>query len=496
MNFPRHNFTKAWEWQKKLSGKEINSIELTKQYLENIKKDKSNSYITVTEEQALKQASAADKMRGEGKSNPYLGIPVGIKDIFTTKGIRTTCASKVLSNYIPPYNATVVEKLNGAGAVSLGKLNMDEFAMGSSNENSAYGPVALPQDPTRVPGGSSGGSAAAVAGNIAVATLGTDTGGSVRQPASFCGVVGLKPTYGRVSRYGLIAFASSLDQAGPLALDAQDCADMLELMSGFDPLDSTSYPEKVPSYGRAVEKIRLDKTARSDFLKNLRIGIPKEFFPQGLDAKIGTAMESAIKALKDSGATIVPTSLPRASSALAVYYVVAVSEASANLARYDGVRFGPRVLPNGPQTSLDEMYEATRGTLFGNEVKRRILLGTFTLSSGYYDAYYKKACQVRRLIANDFAENFSKCDVVLGPTTPTVSFKQGHKDADPLTMYLNDIFTVPVNLAGVPALSMPWGVGENNLPIGMQFIGPHFSDGKLLELTAAMEALYDAKGAN
>lgn len=492
MKFPRHQFKKAWEHQADLNAKKISSVELTTEYLARIKNDKTNSYITVTGEQALAAAKLQDAARAKGQvASALAGIPVGIKDIFTTKGILTTCASKILSNYIPPYDASVVQKLSASGAVSLGKLNMDEFAMGSANENSAYGGVALPQDPTRVPGGSSGGSAAAVAGNLAVATLGTDTGGSVRQPASFCGVVGLKPTYGRVSRYGIIAFASSLDQAGPVALDAQDCADLLEVMSGYDELDSTSSSDAVPHYGASVRKIRTDATARSAFLKGLRIGVPKEFFPQGLDGKVKSSIENAIETLKNAGATIVPVSLPHSEYALAVYYVVAVSEASANLARYDGVRFGPRIMPHGQQTSLDEMYEATRGQLFGAEVKRRILLGTFTLSSGYYDAYYKKACQVRRLIAEDFSKCFKSCDVIVGPTTPTVSFPRGHKTTDPITMYLNDIFTVPVNLAGIPALSMPWGTGEAGLPIGLQFIGNHMQDGKLLELAAAMEVLQD-----
>ncbi|NUM88886.1 MAG: Asp-tRNA(Asn)/Glu-tRNA(Gln) amidotransferase subunit GatA, partial [Bdellovibrionales bacterium] len=344
-------------------------------------------------------------------------------------------------------------------------------------------------------GGSSGGSAAAVAGNLAVATLGSDTGGSVRQPASFCGVVGMKPTYGRVSRYGLVAFASSLDQIGPLALDAQDCADLLETISGFDENDSTSFRAEVPKFGAAVEKIRLDAAHRKSFLSGLRVGVPKEFLVDGMEPEVRAAIDGSLEAMKKAGARIVPVSLPHAKYALAVYYVVAVSEASANLARYDGVRYGPRVLPKGAETTLEEMYEFTRGELFGSEVKRRILLGTFTLSSGYYDAYYKKACQVRALVHRDFSAAFEGCDVIAGPTTPTVSFPRGAKVSDPLTMYLNDIFTVPVNLAGIPAVSLPWGTGKGGLPVGLQLIGPAFSEQRLLEAAAALEILHDEKGA-
>jgi aspartyl-tRNA(Asn)/glutamyl-tRNA(Gln) amidotransferase subunit A len=356
--------------------------------------------------------------------------------------------------------------------------------------------VKLPQDLNRVPGGSSGGSAAAVAGNLSVLSLGSDTGGSVRQPASFCGVVGMKPTYGRVSRYGLVAFASSLDQIGPLTLDAQDNADLLEAISGFDPWDSTSSDRPVPRYGEAVRKIRSDGGHRKDFLRNLRVGMPKEFFGEGLSPDVRKSVDGAIEALKVAGAKLVPVSLPMSKYALAVYYVVAVSEASANLARFDGVRFGSRVMPNGPQTSLDDMYEYTRGELFGPEVKRRILLGTFALSSGYYDAYYRKACQVRNLLAQDFARCFAEVDLLVGPTTPTVSFERGAKTSDPLSMYLSDVYTVPMNLAGLPAVSMPCGLGEHGLPVGLQFIGPAFSEQKLLETVAALETLHDeGKGA-
>jgi aspartyl-tRNA(Asn)/glutamyl-tRNA(Gln) amidotransferase subunit A len=493
MKYPRHLHKKAWEWRAELAAKKITAKEIAGEYIARAKADKTNSFLSLMENDAEAAAAAVD----QGKFQHRLaGIPVGIKDNLVTKGVRTTCASKILSNYHPPYNATVVNKLHGAGTVPVGKCNMDEFAMGSSNENSAYGPVHLPQDPARVPGGSSGGSAASVAGNLAVMALGSDTGGSVRQPASFCGLVGLKPTYGRVSRYGLVAFASSLDQVGTLTLDAQDGADLLETIAGFDAWDSTSLEREVPRYSLAVEKVRTDAAHRAGFLKQLRVGVPAEFFAEGLDPTVRKAVEGSIEALKGAGAKIVPVSLPHSKYALAVYYVVAVSEASANLARFDGVRFGPRVMPNGAQTTLEEMYEATRGELFGKEVKRRILLGTFALSSGYYDAYYKRACQVRNLISQDFAKNFREVDVILGPTTPTVSFERGAKTNDPLAMYLSDIYTVPINLAGVPAVSMPWGTGEKGLPVGLQLIGAPWSDGKLLETVAALEALYDeGKGA-
>ncbi len=488
MEYPRHLYKKGWEWKALLRAKKISAGEIAQEYLARARSDKTNAFLTLTPEHAESAASQIDKGAGTG---PLAGLPLAIKDNLVTLGVKTTCGSKILENYIPPYSATVVERLKKAGAVPIGKCNMDEFAMGSSNENSAYGPVRLPQDHARVPGGSSGGSAAAVAGNLAVLALGSDTGGSVRQPASFCGIVGLKPTYGRVSRYGLVAFASSLDQVGPLSLDAQDCADLLEGISGFDAWDSTSLERPVPRYGEAINRIRSDKQLRADFTKTLRVGVPKEFFADGLDATVRAAMDSALAALKKNGAKIVPVSLPHSQYALAVYYVIAVSEASANLARFDGVRFGPRVLPNGPQTTLEEMYESTRGELFGKEVKRRILLGTFTLSSGYYDAYYKRACQVRSLIARDFSACFEQVDVLLGPTTPSVSFARGSKTSDPLAMYLSDIYTVPVNLAGLPAVSMPFGTGEQGLPIGLQLIAAPFAEQKLLETVAVLESLYD-----
>lgn len=493
MQFPRHQFKKGWEWRSDLDAKKISARELASEYLGRVKADKTNAILLTMEKEAL---AAADLVDSGAHQSRLSGIPLGVKDNLATEGVRMTCASKVLENYIPPYDASVITRLKLAGSVFVGKCNMDEFAMGSSNENSAFGGVKLPQDLSRVPGGSSGGSAAAVAGNLSVLALGSDTGGSVRQPASFCGVVGLKPTYGRVSRYGLVAFASSLDQVGTLALDAQDSADLLEGIAGFDQWDSTSLDRPVPKIGAAVEKIRKDAAHRASFLKGLRVGLPQEFFAEGLNADVRKAVDSAVEALKKAGATVKPVSLPHSKYALAVYYVVAVSEASANLQRYDGLRFGTRVMPSGQQTSLDEMYEATRGTLFGKEVKRRILLGTFALSSGYYDAYYRRACQVRSLIAQDYAKCFQEVDVLLGPTTPSVSFAAGSKTNDPLSMYLSDIYTVPVNLAGVPAVSMPYGTGEAGLPVGLQFIGNAWSEQKLLETVAAMEILHDeGKGA-
>ncbi len=488
MEYPRHLYKKGWEWRELLRAKKTSAREISEEFLSRARADKTNSFLSLMESEASTVAAEVDKNVFSG---PLAGIPLGIKDNLVTLGVKTTCGSKVLEHYVPPYSATVVEKLRKAGALPVGKCNMDEFAMGSSNENSAFGPVHLPQDHTRVPGGSSGGSAAAVAGNLSVVALGSDTGGSVRQPASFCGVVGMKPTYGRVSRYGLVAFASSLDQVGPLSLDAQDCADLLETISGYDPWDSTSSSKDVPRFGVAVEKIRKDSSHRGAFLGGLRVGIPKEFFADGLDPTVRVEVEKAIEALRKEGAKIVPVSLPHSRYALAVYYVVAVSEASANLQRYDGVRFGTRVLPNGQNTTLEEMYEATRGQLFGQEVKRRILLGTFALSSGYYDAYYRRACQVRALISQDFSKCFQQVDVILGPTTPTVSFERGAKTNDPLSMYLSDIYTVPINLAGVPAVSMPFGKGEKGLPVGLQLVAAPWQEQKLLETVAALECLYD-----
>ena len=410
------------EIQNDIAQGKITCVDLVKNYLSNIESNKHlNAFLEVFADEALKIASSIDDKIKNKTAGKLAGMVIGIKDNICYKDHKVGAASKILEGFTSLYSSTVVSRLVAEDAIIIGRLNCDEFAMGSSNENSAFGNVLNPLNNEMVPGGSSGGSVAAVAANLCYAAFGSDTGGSVRQPASFCGVVGLKPTYGRVSRYGLVAFASSLDQVGPLALDAQDCADLLENIAGFDPWDSTTQERAVPAFGRAVSEIRTNAVHRAEFLKNLRVGVPAEFFAHGLDSSVRNAVESAIDALKKSGAKIVPVSLPHSQYALAVYYVIAVSEASANLQRFDGVRFGPRVMPNGPQTTLEEMYEATRGELFGNEVKRRILLGTFALSSGYYDAYYKRACQVRALIARDFNQCFEKVDVLLGPTTPTIA---------------------------------------------------------------------------
>lgn len=491
MTLPRHEFTKSWEWKSRIDAGDVSPKTVVQEYLSRIEKDSTNSFISVDAEGALRAAETYDPAAGKAKA--LAGTPVALKDILITKGLKTTAGSKILANYIPPYSGTVVKKVKEAGLINLGKLNMDEFAMGSSGENSAFGRTKLPQDESRVPGGSSSGSAAAVAANLSPISLGTDTGGSVRQPASFCGVVGMKPTYGRVSRYGVVAFASSLDQIGPFALDSMDCALAMEAISGFDELDSTSAQVRVPAYADAVRFIRDDAAHRAKFGKNLRVGIPKQYFTDGLDGEVRSSVENSIELLKSNGATVVEVDLPHSDYALAVYYVVAVSEASANLARYDGVRFGLREMPNGDKTTLDDMYSASRGAGFGEEVKRRILLGTFTLSAGYYDAYFKKACQVRNLISQDFHKAFQECDVIVGPTTPTPAFVSGDK-TDPLQMYLNDIYTVPVNLAGISGLSMPCGESKSGLPIGLQLIGPAFSEQLLLETCASLECLLDAKG--
>jgi len=458
----------------RLKAKKLSSVELTRHYLDRIKKDQTNSYITVAETEALEMAKNADAVIASGKATPLTGIPLGIKDILCTKGIRTTCASKILGDYKPPYDATSVARLKDQHSVFLGKLNMDEFAMGGSNENSAFGPVKNPVNPDYVPGGSSGGSAAAVKAGLAVATLGTDTGGSVRLPAAYTGTVGLKPTYGSVSRYGLVAFASSLDQVGPMGVNAEDCALVMSAISGHDPLDFTSAPVKPKDYLAEMQKAGA---------KKYRIGVPKEYFIGGLQKEVAASIDQCMGALRKAGHELVEISLPHTEYAVAVYYIVAVSEASSNLARFDGVRFGQRL---GGDKSLLEMYKQTR-SLFGEEVKRRIILGTFALSAGYYDAYYKKACQVRRLIHQDFAQAFGKVDVIMSPVSPTTAYKIGDKSADPLQMYLNDIFTIPVNLAGLPGISVPSGRDQKGLPIGLQFIGKHFGEPELLALAKFVE---------
>jgi aspartyl-tRNA(Asn)/glutamyl-tRNA(Gln) amidotransferase subunit A len=464
------------EASKKLKAKEISSVELTQGLLKRIEalEPQVHAYVTVDAEGALKAAATADAMLAAGKGSALTGIPLAIKDNLSTQGLRTTCSSKMLEPYIPPFDATVVSKLRSAGAVFLGKANLDEFAMGSSTENSAFGVTHNPWDLARVPGGSSGGSAAAVAAGLCLGALGSDTGGSIRQPAALCGIVGLKPTYGRVSRFGLIAFASSLDQVGPMARTVTDAALLSQAIDGHDPLDSTSVKEAVPDYvaglGRGV--------------KGLRIGLPKEYFIPGLDPEVEKAVRAAVAELEKQGATVHPVSLPHTEHCLSVYYLLATAEASSNLARFDGVRYGFRA--SGADNLVD-MYKKTRAQGFGAEVKRRIMLGTYALSSGYYDAYYKRAQQVRTLISQDFEQAFKAVDVIATPTAPTAAFKIGEKASDPLTMYLSDIFTISVNLAGVPALSLPCGFTSAGLPIGLQLIGKNFSEAQLFTTGFAYE---------
>jgi len=457
-------------WARHLRARDISSRELTAFYLERIERFDAllNSFVTTTPEAALAAADAADRRLARGEAAPLLGLPVAQKDIFCTEGVRTSCGSKMLDPFIAPYDATVIERMNAAGAVMLGKTNMDEFAMGSSNETSYYGPVRNPWDPERVPGGSSGGSAAAVAARLVPGATGTDTGGSIRQPAAFCGVTGIKPTYGRVSRYGMIAFASSLDQGGPLAASAEDCALMLNAMVGFDPRDSTSLDRPSEDFTAGL--------ARD--LKGLRIGLPKEFFGADLSASMRLAIDAALAVLAERGATLVEISLPHSHLSVPTYYVVAPAECSSNLARYDGVRFGHRC--DDPQDLMD-LYTRSRAEGFGAEVKRRIMIGTYVLSAGYYDAYYLKAQKVRRLIADDFRRAFEQVDVIASPTSPEVAFHLGDKSADPVQMYLSDIYTIAVNLAGLPGLSMPAGTIDD-LPIGLQLIGNYFDESRLLNV--------------
>jgi len=433
------------------------------------------AFLTLSKERALAQAERIDRMVADGKPLPPLaGVPVGIKDVMSTRGVRTTAGSKILETYTPPYDCTAVARLEAAGAVVLGKMNCDEFAMGSSNENSGYGPVRNPRDLTRVPGGSSGGSAAAVAAHMAVFTLGSDTGGSIRQPAAFCGVVGLMPTYGRVSRYGLIAFASSLDHIGPLTKTVKDAAIVLRTIAGRDPMDSTSTDLPVPDY-----VAELDKPVRG-----LKLGVAKEYFAEGLDEEVRAAVEGAIEKLKGLGCEIVPVSLPHTPYAIPTYYLIATAEASSNLARYDGVRYSHRA--RGVRT-LSEMYRRSRDGGFGTEVKRRIMLGTYALSAGYYDAYYLKAQKVRTLLTRDFDAAFTKVDAILTPTSPTAAFRLGEKSNDPLAMYLADIYTVTADLAGIPGISIPCGETREKLPIGLQILGRHFDEATILRVARAFE---------
>ncbi len=446
------------------------SEELTKHYLQRIKQwDTSlNSFITVCEETALASAKSADEARRQGKAGPLTGIPMAQKDIFCTNGIKTTCASKMLENFTAPYDAMVVEKLNAQGMVMLGKTNMDEFAMGSSNEHSHFGPVKNPWNLDCVPGGSSGGSAAAVAARLVPAATGTDTGGSIRQPAALCGITGIKPTYGRVSRYGMIAFASSLDQGGPMTQTAEDAALLLNAMAGFDERDSTSLDAPVPDFTADLNQP----------IKGLRIGLPKEYFSAGLDPAVGDVIMAAIKEYEKLGAIITEVSLPNNHLAGPAYYVIAPAECSSNLARFDGVRYGYRC--KEPK-NLEDLYKRSRGEGFGEEVKRRIMIGTYALSSGYYDAYYLKAQQMRRLISEDFKRVFEKVDVIMGPTYPSIAFKIGEHSKDPLEMYLSDFYTIAINLAGLPGLSIPAGFA-NSLPVGLQIVGPYLNDSKLLNV--------------
>lgn len=459
-----------------LRKKEFSSVELTKLYLEEIEKkdDKIEAFLTVTAEKALEMAEKADKMIAEGKGSYLTGIPMAVKDNICTKGIKTTCASKMLNNFVPPYEAHVTDKLFSGGAVMLGKVNMDEFAMGSTTENSAFKTTKNPRNLSHVPGGSSGGSAAAVAAGECVYALGSDTGGSIRQPASFCGVVGMKPTYGSVSRYGLVAFASSLDQIGPLTRSIWDNAAVLTSISGHDERDTTSIKRE---YGDFTSEIGKD-------VKDMKIGIIKEFFGAGISDEVKGAVLGAAKKYESMGAELVELSIPTLDYALPAYYVISSAEASSNLARFDGARYGYR---SEKYDDITELYKNSRSEGFGAEVKRRIMLGTFALSSGYYDAYYKKALQVRTLIIRDFNKAFESCDFILSPVSPTTAYKIGEKTSDPLEMYLGDIYTVPINIAGVPSLSMPCAVGKDNLPIGMQLIGPLFSENKLYKAGYAFE---------
>ncbi|MBE3602794.1 Asp-tRNA(Asn)/Glu-tRNA(Gln) amidotransferase subunit GatA [bacterium] len=458
-----------------LARREFSALELTRACLEQIKlvDPKINAFITVCAREALAQAAAADRRLAAGDAPALCGIPLAIKDIYATRGVRTTCASKMLENFVPPFDATVIARLREAGAVFIGKANMDEFAMGSSTENSAFGVTRNPHNVERVPGGSSGGSAAAVAADECLGALGTDTGGSIRLPAAFCGVAGIKPTYSRVSRYGVIAYASSLDQVGPFAKTVRDAAILLRTLAGHDPRDSTCSARPVPDYEAAL----------TGDVRGMRIGVPKEYFVAGMEPQVETAIRAALASYERLGAKLVDISLPHTEYAIAAYYIVATAEASANLARYDGIRYGLRV----DADNTGDLYNRTRAAGFGTEVKRRIMLGTFVLSAGYYDAYYLKGQKVRTLIRGDFDRAFARCDVIATPVAPTTAFKIGEKMADPLQMYLSDIFTISVNLAGLPGLSIPCGFDRDGLPIGLQLIGAPFAEETILRAGDAFE---------
>jgi len=457
--------------------RETTAVALTEGFYSKMEKDdpQVGAYLTLSKDRAFAKAAEIDALAAKGEKLPPLGgVPIGIKDVMVTRGVRTTAGSKILGNYVPPYDCTAVARMEAAGAIVLGKLNCDEFAMGSSNENSAWHPVHNPRDLSRVPGGSSGGSAAAVAADMAVATLGSDTGGSIRQPASFCGVVGLMPTYGRVSRYGLIAFASSLDRIGPLTKTVRDAAIVLHTIAGRDPMDATSAEVPVPDYVAGLEKP----------VRGLKLGVAKEYFGEGLDPEVKESVKAAIQKLSQLGCEIVPVSLPHTEYAIPTYYIVATAEASSNLARFDGVRYGYRA---SDARTLSEMYRRSRDHGFGAEVKRRIMLGTYALSAGYYDAYYLKAQKVRTLLVRDFEEAFKNVDAIVTPTSPTAAFKLGEKVDDPLAMYLADIFTVTADLAGIPGISIPCGETKENLPVGLQILGKHFDEATILRVAHAYE---------
>jgi aspartyl-tRNA(Asn)/glutamyl-tRNA(Gln) amidotransferase subunit A len=463
-----------------LSSRQISSRELARAYLDRINalNPAINAFITVDADKTFAEAAAADALLAAGQAGPLTGVPIAHKDIFCTEGWLTTCGSKMLHNFVAPYDAHVIQRFKAAGMPSLGKTNMDEFAMGSSNETSYFGAVKNPWNTAYVPGGSSGGAAACVAARMAPAATGTDTGGSIRQPAALCGITGLKPTYGLVSRYGMIAFASSLDQAGPMAPSAEDCALLLNVMTGFDPKDSTSLERDREDYTRDLEKP----------LTGLRVGLPKEFFAVGLNSEVAMAVETAVAELKKLGATTVEISLANSQLAIPVYYVLAPAEASSNLSRFDGVRYGYRA----PEYSdLNDMYAKTRAQGFGAEVKRRIMIGAYVLSHGYYDAYYLQAQKIRRLIADDFNAAFQACDVILGPTAPGTAFKLGEKSDDPVEMYLNDLYTIPANLAGLPGMSLPCGFDSRGLPIGLQLVGNYFSEAKMLNVAHQYQRVTD-----
>ncbi|CUA83544.1 aspartyl/glutamyl-tRNA(Asn/Gln) amidotransferase subunit A [Gulbenkiania indica] len=468
------------ELSRHLTSGEVTSVELATQYLDRIKalNPALNAFITIDGEKTLEEARAADAARAAGEAGPLTGVPLAYKDIFCQEGWKTSCGSRMLDNFVAPYSAHVVERCRAAGMVTLGRTNMDEFAMGSSNENSYYGPVKNPWDFNAIPGGSSGGSAVAVAARLAPAALGTDTGGSIRQPASHCGVTGIKPTYGTVSRYGMVAFASSLDQGGPMAQTAEDCALLLNVIAGFDSRDSTSLERAPEDYTRSLEQP----------LTGLKVGLPREYFAEGLSEDVAQVVQSAIDTLRQLGAEVVEVSLPNTRLSIPAYYVIAPAEASSNLSRYDGVRYGHRA---AEYSDLVDMYERTRAEGFGDEVKRRILVGTYVLSHGYYDAYYLKAQKIRRLIADDFRKAFERCDVILGPVAPTAAFDIGQLADDPVQMYLSDIYTLSINLAGLPGMSVPAGFAGNGRPVGLQIVGNYFSEAKMLNVAHQFQLATD-----